>query len=152
MIFCNLIGNMFKFQKNCSAVRLEGFGTKVSVYMVQYTFLSFYLYWVHFSIFTISFLKASIPCSWQRGSAGKCHVWRHKIRLNPSLFYGFPYPLLLTSFLFRRIFMTSHMTLSVSPAYVLTYNFKFDSVYLGGSFEEVNTTFVQPSILYLNSI
>ena len=79
---------MFKFQKNCSAVRLERFGTKVSVYMVQYTFLSFYLYWVHFSIFTISFLKASIPCSWQSGSAGKCHVWRHKIRLNPSLFLG----------------------------------------------------------------
>ena len=37
-----------------------------------------------------------------------------KIYLNPSLFQGFPCPLLLSSSLFRRIFMTSHMTLPVS--------------------------------------
>ena len=35
-----------------------------------------------------------------------------KIRLNPPLSLGFPFLLLLLSLLFRRMFMTSNMTLS----------------------------------------
>ena len=46
---------------------------------------------------------------------GKCHVWRNKNTSKSIFFYGFPFPLLLSSFLFRRVFMTSHMKLSVSP-------------------------------------
>ena len=34
------------------------------------------------------------------------------IKIGLSLFYGFPFQLLLSAFPFRRIFMTSHMTLS----------------------------------------
>ena len=60
-------------------------------------------------------------------SDGKCHVWRHKIsstlnlvlsvRINRSTAVlissgWFPFPLLVAILLFRRIFMTSHMTLS----------------------------------------
>ena len=45
-------------------------------------------------------------------SAGNCHVWRHKLRQNPPPFYRFPFPLILSSLLLRRIFMTLHMTLS----------------------------------------
>ena len=43
-----------------------------------------------------------------------------KICLNPSLFQGFYFPLLLSFLLFRRIFMTSHITLYCASIIYLT--------------------------------
>ena len=58
-------------------------------------------------------------------SAGKFQCDVIKVRLNTSLSYKFPFPILLWSHLFRRIFMTSHIklysALSISSAEVTKY-------------------------------
>ena len=46
---------------------------------------------------------------------GKCHVWRHKNTSTSISCLGVYFSLFLLSLLFSRIFMTSHMTLSLPP-------------------------------------
>ena len=67
------------------------------------------LLWSSFLAFLYLFVSVSL--NWRYGN---CHVWR----LNPSifgLFGGVSFTLYLSFFLFICIFMTSHLTLFVSP-------------------------------------